>query len=50
MLSIAKKINISEGRLIKVFEKAEIADKTEKKMEKDGSSTKEMYIKMEKGK
>ena len=31
------------------FEKAEIADKTEKKMEKDGSSTKEMYIKWKKG-
>lgn len=44
-VKLAKKINISEGRLIKVFEKAEIADKTEKKMEKDGSSTKEMYIK-----
>ena len=39
-VKLAKKINISEGRLIKVFEKAEIADKTEKKMEKDGSSTK----------
>ena len=31
------------------FEKAEIAKKTEKKMEKDGSSTKEMYIKWKKG-
>ena len=41
--------NTNEGRLIKVFEKAEIADKTEKKMEKDGSSTKEMYIKWKKG-
>ena len=29
-VKLAKKINISEGRLIKVFEKAEIADKTEK--------------------
>ena len=48
-VKLAKKINISEGRLIKVFEKAEIADKTEKKMEKDGSSTKEMYIKWKKG-
>ena len=48
-IKLAKKINISEGRLIKVFEKAEIADKTEKKMEKDGSSTKEMYIKWKKG-
>lgn len=47
-VKLAKKINISEGRLIKVFEKAEIADKTEKKMEKDGSSTKEMYIKWKK--
>ena len=35
--------------MIKVFEKAEIANKTEKKMEKDGSSTKEMYIKWKKG-
>lgn len=48
-VKLAKKINISEGRLIKVFEKAEIANKTEKKMEKDGSSTKEMYIKWKKG-
>lgn len=48
-VKLAKKINISEGRLIKVFEKAEIADKTEKKMKKDGSSTKEMYIKWKKG-
>ncbi len=48
-VKLAKKINISEGRLIKVFEKAEIAKKTEKKMEKDGSSTKEMYIKWKKG-
>ena len=48
-VKLAKKINISEDRLIKVFEKAEIADKTEKKMEKDGSSTKEMYIKWKKG-
>ena len=48
-IKLTKKINISEGRLIKVFEKAEIADKTEKKMEKDGSSTKEMYIKWKKG-
>lgn len=48
-VKLAKKINISEGRLIKVFEKAEIADKTEKKMEKDGSSTKKMYIKWKKG-
>lgn len=48
-VKLAKKINISESRLIKVFEKAEIADKTEKKMEKDGSSTKEMYIKWKKG-
>lgn len=48
-VKLAKKINISEGRLIKVFEKVEIANKTEKKMEKDGSSTKEMYIKWKKG-
>ena len=48
-VKLAKKINISEDRLIKVFEKAEIADKTERKMEKDGSSTKEMYIKWKKG-
>ena len=48
-VKLAKKINISEGRLIKVFEKAEIAKKTEKKMEKMEDSTKEMYIKWKKG-
>lgn len=48
-VKLAKKINISEERLVTVFEKAEIANKTEKKLEKNGSSTKEMYIKWKKG-
>lgn len=48
-VKLAKKINISEERLITIFEKAKIAEKTEKKLEKDGSSTKEMYINWKKG-